>query len=156
MKKLWLWLVSVLVLCSGTSLALALSKPSVAAPATEAVTTEVVARGLEVYGAQYCGTCHRLTAAGAQGMFGPVQDAMGVIAGARIGDPNYRGEATSAEAYIRESIVSPRAYLVPGYAITHHHMPAYTALSEADLDALVKMLVAQTGGSTANVPVGDE
>lgn len=151
MKKVWLWLMgSVVVLGLGAGLAFALRRPPVGAPAAETVTAEVVARGLEVYASQYCGVCHSLRAAGAKGAFGPPHDAMGVIAGARFQDPNYRGEATSAEVYLRESIVSPKAYLVPGYGLTHHHMPAYTSLSEADLDALVKMLLAQTGGSTVS------
>lgn len=105
----------------------------------------MVARGIEVYGAQYCSACHQLSVADAHGIFGPPQDAMGVIAGARIQDPGYRGSATTAEAYIRESIVAPEAYRVPGYEVTHHRMPAYTSLSEEDLDALVQLLLSRVG-----------
>ena len=106
---------------------------------------DTLTQGLEVYQTLYCGTCHTLRAAGTEGAFGPPHDALGVIAGARIQDPNYHGEAASAEAYIRESIVSPTAYLVPGYGLSYHHMPAYTSLNEEDLGALVKVLLEQTG-----------
>ena len=130
-----------LVIGLGTGLVLALSKPPVNAAAEAAV----IARGLDVYHAQYCGICHSLTAAGTTGTFGPPHDAVGVIAQARIQDLHYHGKATTAAAYIRESILNPQAYLVPGYALTYHHMPAYTSLSENDLDALVTMLLGQTG-----------
>lgn len=144
--KVWLQLVgSVLVLGLGAGLAFALIKPTARAPATKAVTAEVVARGLELYKMQSCGTCHELKAAGTEGVFAPPHDALGMIAGARIQDPHYHGQATSGEVYIRESIVNPKAYLVPGYGLTYHHMPAYTSLNENDLNTLVQMLLEQTG-----------
>lgn len=100
------------------------------------------ARGVDVYLEQSCGTCHALGLAGTRGPFGPPHDAMGVIAAARVLDPGYRGEATDAAGYVRESIVAPLAYVVPGYAGTYHRMPAYTFLNDADLDALVALLSA--------------
>ena len=99
--------------------------------------------GLQLYTLYYCVICHRLDAAGTKGAFGPPHNAMRVIAGARIQDPNYRGTATTAEEYLRESIVEPEAYLVPGYVATPHRMPAYTQLSDTDLDALVFLLMQQ-------------
>ena len=99
--------------------------------------------GLQVYTQYYCGICHRLDAAGTKGAFGPSHNAMHVIAGARIQDPNYRGTATTAEEYLRESILEPEAYLVPGYVATPHRMPAYTHLSDPELDALVFLLMQQ-------------
>lgn len=98
-------------------------------------------RGLEVYLASYCGVCHQLALAGSGGPFGPPHDAMGVVAAARVADPNYRGAAGDAAGYIRESIVAPDAYLVPGYGAGRHRMPSYAGLDEADLDALVAMLL---------------
>ena len=155
MKKIWLWLISLRLLLGLTAgLTLALGRPSMSAAVTEAVANraevngvvnDAYTPGLEVYHAAYCGTCHALRSAGTTGMFGPPHDAVGVIAGARIQDPHYHGAATTAEAYIRESIVAPNAYLVPGYGLTSHHMPAYTALNKNDLDALVTMLSGQTG-----------
>lgn len=103
----------------------------------------LIAAGLEVYLKQYCGVCHRLDAAETTGPFGPPQDEVGTIAAQRISDPSYAGQATTAEEYIRESILDPATYLVPGYPGGRYRMPAYTGLSEADLDALVQMLLDQ-------------
>jgi hypothetical protein len=50
--------------------------------------------------------------------------------------------ATATE-YIRESILNPSIYLVEGYEQSRHHMPAFTHLSEADVEALVQMLLQQ-------------
>lgn len=99
--------------------------------------------GLETYRHQYCGICHRLDAADTGGVFGPTHNAMGRTAAGRIQDPNYGGTATTAEAYIRESIVDPDAYIVPGFEFTRHRMPAYTALGDVELDALVQLLLEQ-------------
>lgn len=107
---------------------------------------EVVSRGREVYRASYCGACHTLSAIGARGAFGPSHDAMGVIAAARLQDPGYQGAATDAEGYLRESITAPSAYLVPGWSMSSHAMPAYD-LPEQDLNALVTFLLAQDGRS---------
>ncbi len=104
---------------------------------------EVVSYGLEVYHQQYCGVCHQLSAADTAGMFGPTHDGMGSIAEQRIQAPGYAGSATTAGEYIRESIISPDAYLVPGYEVTSHHMPTYAHLEEGDIDALVQMLLYQ-------------
>lgn len=102
-----------------------------------------VETGLEVYRAQYCGLCHTLTAAGTTGIFGPVHDGIGTLAGQRIADPAYSGAATTAAEYIRESIVEPQRYLVPGYEAASQPMPAYDYLSEAEIMALVEALLAQ-------------
>jgi len=104
---------------------------------------DMLSRGLAVYNAQYCGTCHTLKAAGSSGAFGPTHDGMGTVAAARVGDPGYHGEATDAAAYILESITDPDAYLPADYAGSRYRMPAFTELSEADLDALVQFLLSQ-------------
>lgn len=98
-------------------------------------------RGLEVYLEQRCGLCHAYSPAGTSGTFGPGHDGAPVIAAARVADPSYSGSATDAASYLRESILEPAAYTVPGYAGTYHRMPAYTFLDEADIDALVALLL---------------
>jgi mono/diheme cytochrome c family protein len=103
----------------------------------------LVAAGREVYLKQYCGVCHSLTAAGTTGTFGPAHDGLGTTAAQRIVDEAYNGQATSPAEYIRESIVDPQAYIVPGYATTSHRMPAYSHLDGETLDALVAFLAAQ-------------
>lgn len=109
-----------------------------------AATEELVERGRALYVEHRCGACHALQATGSQGFFAPAHDAMAIIAGARIADPNYSGEADTAAEYVRESIVDPRAYVVPGFAFTRHPMPAYD-LPEEDLDELVAFLMDQDG-----------
>lgn len=111
----------------------------VPAPADAAV----VARGLALYKENYCGTCHTLDKAGTGGIFGPTHNGMRATAEKRIHDAAYTGSATTPAAYVRESIVEPGRYLVPGYEQTRFHMPVYTNLSNEDIDALVQMLLAE-------------
>lgn len=131
--------------------------PSANPPTTEAITApetsdisedalndpELAAYGLQVYHQQYCGVCHHLATANTGGLFGPPQDQIGVTAEQRIHDPRYKGVATTAAAYIRESILNPGIYLVAGYEQSRHHMPAFTHLSQAEVDALVAFLYQQ-------------
>lgn len=105
---------------------------------------ELVERGRALYLEHHCGACHALAATGSQGFFGPGHDAVAVLAAARIADQNYSGAAATAREYLRESIVAPAAYVVPGYAFTRHSMPAYD-LPEDDLNALVAFLMEQDG-----------
>ena len=102
---------------------------------------EQVAAGLEVYRQQYCGVCHALGTAGTAGRFGPTHNGMGATAEGRISDAAFTGQAASAEEYLLESLVDPSIYIVPGYERTRFTMPAYTHLSEEDLNALVQMLL---------------
>lgn len=59
-----------------------------------------------------CFSCHSI-AAGVN-LAGPTLAGMATRAAETIADPGYRGKATDPEGYIRESIVSPSAHLVPG------------------------------------------
>jgi mono/diheme cytochrome c family protein len=100
-------------------------------------------QGLKVYQAQYCGICHQLDAAGTAGLFGPTHNGLAQTAEERLGDPLYTGSARTAGEYVRESILNPESYLVPGYELSNHRMPAYVNLSEKDLEALVQLLLQQ-------------
>ncbi len=114
-------------------------------PSEQAVAADpaVMAAGLEAYRAQYCGVCHTLDAAETRGTFGPPHNGMGATAALYLADPNYHGTATAPAEYIRESIVDPQAFTVPGYATTSHRMPSYSFLDAETLDALVAFLMAQ-------------
>ena len=101
----------------------------------------IIDAGVAVYQANGCIGCHALSVAGAAGAVGPTHEGMGATAEARIADPNYTGEATTAEEYILESIVNPNAYTVDGYAAGL--MPAYANLPEDQIDAMVQMLLLQ-------------
>jgi mono/diheme cytochrome c family protein len=63
--------------------------------------------GKAVFAANGCGGCHTLAAAGATGKVGPDLDDLTAEA-AKAGEP--------LEAFIKESIVSPSAYIAPGYS----------------------------------------
>ena len=102
-----------------------------------------VAYGLEVFKSQYCGICHQLDVANTAGLFGPPQNKIGLTAVQRIQDPDYTGTATTASEYIRESIVSPDIYLVPGFEYSRHRMPAFTHLTQVEVEALVQLLLHQ-------------
>jgi mono/diheme cytochrome c family protein len=142
-RKEWVMLrVSVLVFTSFV-LGIALSQAVVATvPEGEvAANADLAERGLELYLANSCGVCHSFSKANTKGGFGPSHDGLGVIAPARIQDPNYKGDATTVEAYIRESLTQPARYFVPPYGSSRYKMPAYINLSEDDIEALTYFLL---------------
>src|SRR5262245_62772986 len=71
-------------------------------------------RGAELFGKLPCASCHDITRPWPGG---PVCPNLGNIAteAARIVRlPQYRGKAKDAAGYIREAILDPNAYIVPG------------------------------------------
>jgi cytochrome c oxidase subunit 2 len=92
--------------------------------------TEPVARGRQLYRKLDCGRCHFIDGQG--GRLAPELTHIGTVADTR------RPGATDEE-YIRESIVSPGAYIVPGF---NDVMPRGLTrmLSAKDLDALILFL----------------
>jgi mono/diheme cytochrome c family protein len=98
--------------------------------AAEPPATEPVARGRQVYRALNCGSCHEPNFFGQR--IGPPLDHVGAVAGERR-------PGMGAETYLRESILDPTAYLVPGY---QDSMPRDLGrdLSPTDLEALVTYL----------------
>ncbi len=94
--------------------------------------TEPVARGRQVYRKLDCGRCHVIDGEG--GRLGPDLTHIGIAAADRVPDQ-------STDDYIRASILTPGAYVVPGW---NDVMPRGLArrLSPSDLDALVLYLAA--------------
>jgi cytochrome c oxidase subunit 2 len=87
--------------------------------------------GLAVYNSNGCGSCHTLAAAKSTGKVGPDLDKLPADA-QKAGKP--------LEDYTRESIVSPNAYIVPGF--NANVMPAtFSSLPKDQLDSLVSFLV---------------
>lgn len=91
-----------------------------------------------------CGTCHQLKA----GVNQPGPSLAGVAARAqqRIAAKDYKGKAKDARAYLRESIMDPNAYIVPGQAYAANGkslMPATYAqsLKPEQIDQLVNYLM---------------
>ncbi len=63
-----------------------------------------------------CAVCHTIPGIGpALGRQGP-KLVLGTNGPKRLADPNYHGTAESVREYIQESILTPGAYIVPGYS----------------------------------------
>lgn len=101
--------------------------------------TSGAAGGKSVFAANGCSSCHTFKPAGATGKIGPDLDNL----------PQYAKKAGKPlDAFIRESIVNPNAYIAPGYSA--NVMPnTFGTLPKAQLDALVAFLSgsAKKGGS---------
>jgi|GEM_PF-850501 len=102
---------------------------------------ELIERGIEIYRSNYCGACHTLTIANTHGTFGPNHDLLVESATSYIKLKTYSGTATTLSEYIRESILNPTIFYTPGFEASNHHMPAFTNLSDSDVDILVYMLL---------------
>jgi cytochrome c oxidase subunit 2 len=86
--------------------------------------------GAAVFKNQPCGSCHTLTAAGANAKVGPDLDKL----------PQWAAEAKQPLAqFIHTSIVDPNAYVQPGFQ--KNVMPPFASLPKAQLDALVQYLI---------------
>jgi len=112
-------LVSVLAACGGAS--------------------DPVARGKQIYDKQGCNACHAISGQG--GTTGPDQTTLATTAAQRIKDPGYKGNARDAAGYIRESIIQPGAYVVPGFPDNVMPTTFGQQLSAQDIDDLVAYLL---------------
>ena len=111
------------------ALVIASAKDSKTAPGGVKLTTSEE-RGRNIF-AERCATCHTLAAAKSTGKVGPDLDKLPADA-QKAGKP--------LEDYTRESIVSPNAYIVPGF--NANVMPAtFSSLPKDQLDSLVSFLV---------------
>jgi len=99
--------------------------------APEPPATEPVARGRQLYRSMGCANCHEPNLLGQR--LGPPLDHIGTVAATRR-------PGASAEEYLRQSILDPGAYVVPGY---QDSMPRDLGrdLSPTDLEALVAYLL---------------
>lgn len=91
-----------------------------------------------------CYACHSV--AKGVSMAGPSLAGIAVQAEALLGSDEYTGDATTVEGYIRESIVDPSAYVVPGQMYSadgQSFMPANYGedLTETQIDQLVEYLL---------------
>ncbi|MGH2379264.1 MAG: c-type cytochrome [Candidatus Limnocylindria bacterium] len=119
---------AVLAPTPGASIAPLVSAGPVAAPPGPSGAHE---RGLALFYAKGCVTCHRK--AGLEGGHAIGPDLTGLAERAATRRPGL-----SAEAYVRESLRAPTAFTVPGYR--EGAMPDL-ALSDAEIDALTAFLL---------------
>jgi len=115
-------------------------------PATGAASDNPVALGQEVFHrpSPGCFACHS-TAPGVT-MVGPTMAGIGARAEAVIAAPDYTGSATDPESYLRESILQPNTYLVPGPTFSAGGVSFMLAnteelLSPEEIDHLVAYLM---------------
>lgn len=86
-----------------------------------------------------CITCHS-TEPGVRKV-GPSHAGLAGRAAERIRSPDYTGTAQSAEQYLRESIVQPNAFVVPGYAADVMFQRYEAVLTPGQIDDLVAFLM---------------
>jgi nitric oxide reductase subunit C len=104
-------------------------------------------RGAALFARLPCASCHDITRPSPGGEICPNLGSIGVEAGRRVASAEYRGKAKDAAGYIRESIVDPNAFIVPGpnyrTADGQSVMPKTFAamLSASELDDLVAYLL---------------
>ncbi|RMH34907.1 MAG: hypothetical protein D6690_09715 [Nitrospirae bacterium] len=87
-----------------------------------------------------CAVCHSIPGVpAAKGRQGP-RLVLGETGPRRLSDPNYHGSATTVREYIMESILTPDAYIVPGYP--EHVMPRWYGrkLNATALNRIVRYL----------------
>ena len=85
------------------------------------------AAGKKVFMANGCGGCHTFKPAGSKGTIGPALTKARLTVDAKRAKQPYT-------AFIRTSIVKPKAFVAPGYKPV---MPGYAKLSKKQLDDLV-------------------
>lgn len=119
---------------------------------------DFVALGERIYnGKGTCTLCHNTVGGRA-----PILDKAAAVAAARLANPRYKGQASNEEEYLRESLVSPSAYVVAGFGKagtgdTVSPMPGMkagaTALSENEITAIIAFLQSLAGVEvTVKVP----
>jgi cytochrome c oxidase subunit 2 len=94
------------------------------------------AAGKQAFAANGCGACHTFAPAGANGNVGPKLDNLKRTA---AGFAKKRHETLSQ--YVRESILNPRAFTVPGFPKTVMPTDFKSRLSDAQVKALVQYLL---------------
>jgi nitric oxide reductase subunit C len=116
-------------------------------PATQAsVSSDPVARGEALFRSSppACSACHSVVPG--VNLAGPTLAGLATRAEAILASPDYRGGASTVEDYMRESIIQPSAYLVPGAMYSANNQSFMPDNFEKDLepeqiDSLVAYLV---------------
>jgi nitric oxide reductase subunit C len=104
-------------------------------------------RGAALFARLPCASCHDVKTPWPGGEICPNLGNIATEAARIVRLPEYRGKATDAAGYIRESIVDPNAYVVPGARYRtdagQSVMPAIfgAMLSRAEIDDLVAFLL---------------
>jgi len=100
---------------------------------------EEAAAGKQVFTEQGCNSCHTLADAGATGRVGPNLDRLAA-------DTRRFGRGRSPEDYVRQSILEPDSFVVPGFPRGTMPGDYRERLSPEELGALVRYLLQAGGG----------
>jgi mono/diheme cytochrome c family protein len=103
-----------------------------AAPTTTAAAAPTAA-GKAIFTSAGCAACHTFKAAGATGKIGPDLDTAPAI--------DAKKDNMALAAFVRESIVSPNAFIAPGFTKGLMPQTFATTLSKAKIDTLVSFIV---------------
>jgi cytochrome c oxidase subunit 2 len=95
----------------------------------------------QVFTSAGCAGCHQLAAAGSNGTTGPSLDNL-------VADAKKYGNGKAPDAYVRESIVNPNAFVVPGFPRGTMPQTFGKDLSPDEIKALVDYLLKSGGGKT--------
>jgi mono/diheme cytochrome c family protein len=87
-----------------------------------------------------CTACHIIAPTGPAWLPAEGQPGIGDRAASRPNEPEYTGEATTADKYLHESIVLPGVYLVPGYTDLMPHTYG-SSLTDQDLADIIAYLL---------------
>jgi len=118
---------------------------------------DFIALGAKLYnGKGNCTLCHN-----AMGR-APILDRIGTVSIDRLNDPRYKGQATTVEEYLHESMTRPSAFVVSGYGKsgsndTESPMPdvmgSGIGLNEIELAAIIAYLQHSDGADvTVSIP----
>lgn len=96
------------------------------------------AKGKDLFTSKQCITCHALAAvpASASAAIGPKLDGIGTAAATRK-------PGMTAEAYIRESLKDPNAFISPGFTGPPSLMVLPLPVNDAEISDLVAFLISQ-------------
>jgi nitric oxide reductase subunit C len=119
-----------------------LEGPAVGTDITQTLPAGDPAKGEALANSQGCAGCHISTNSGPAWLATGSDPGIGTRAATRFGQPDYTGQATTAEQYLLESIVQPAAFLLPGYAVQmpNNYGETLTAQDAADLIAYLLTL----------------
>jgi nitric oxide reductase subunit C len=109
------WLRGAGVVAALATLALAYSDVAAPRPAAVAAAGDA-ARGSALFARLPCASCHDITRPWPGGDVCPNLGNIATEAARIVRGRNYHGKARDAAGYIRESILDPNAYIVPGAA----------------------------------------
>ena len=104
-------------------------------PTTTTAAAAPSAAGKAVFLSAGCGACHTFKPAGASGKVGPDLDT--------APEADAKKAGMSLDAFVRQSIVDPNAYIAPGYSKGIMPPNFSSTLGTAKIDALVAFIAAK-------------